>query len=320
MMRPHAETEAARTQRSDRPLLAVIVPTYNRADIVQGCLRSVLAQEFDDFEVVVVNDGSTDATRDVLARVHHPRLRVVHQENAGLSTARNVGVEHASATYVTFLDDDDRVDRRWLSGFANAISAEQASIVCCGAHLVDEDDVVVSTRRPRRLSAPFDHVTGLFLAGTFAMRRDIFQEVGGFAPELPSRHTTDFLFRLLGRSRERGWTVSSVPDPLVQITRPGKRRRDGQWVPRRLGELPDRRYQGILRIIEQYGGMLESNPGRMASYLAVAAVAAARSGDLPSARRCLFRAIRVQPHAVMNYARLALALVPPAARRVWGTT
>ena len=88
------------------PMVSVIIPTYNRADLVSETIDSVLAQSYRDFEVIVVDDGSTDASGEVLAR-YGEQIRVVLQENAGEAVARNAGIRVASGEYVGFLDSDD---------------------------------------------------------------------------------------------------------------------------------------------------------------------------------------------------------------------
>ena len=90
--------------------LSVIVPVYNVESWIDRCLESLVAQDFGDFEVVCVNDGSTDASRERLAawEGREPRLRVIDQPNAGPSAARNAGVGAARGDYVSFLDADDR--------------------------------------------------------------------------------------------------------------------------------------------------------------------------------------------------------------------
>jgi glycosyltransferase involved in cell wall biosynthesis len=90
-------------------LVTAAITTYNRASFLDGALESVYAQTFDEREVLVVDDGSTDDTPDVLAR-HGSRIRVVRQENRGRSGARNTAVREARGRYVSFLDSDDR----WL--------------------------------------------------------------------------------------------------------------------------------------------------------------------------------------------------------------
>jgi glycosyltransferase involved in cell wall biosynthesis len=89
------------------PRVSVVIPTYNRAHTVGDAVASVLAQRFDDLELVVVDDGSTDGTADVLSRVRDRRLRYVAGRHAGVAAARNLGVKHACGDLVAFLDSDD---------------------------------------------------------------------------------------------------------------------------------------------------------------------------------------------------------------------
>jgi len=102
-----------RRQRSDGSsrLLSVVVPAYDVEDYLSDCLRSILDQSYTSLEVVVVDDGSTDATGVIADRVaaEDPRVRVVHQANAGLGAARNEGVRRSTGTYLAFADSDDLV-------------------------------------------------------------------------------------------------------------------------------------------------------------------------------------------------------------------
>lgn len=96
-----------RTEVTACPFFSVFVTAYNRAEHVDGCVRSVLAQTFTDFEVVVVDDGSTDATPAVLAALADPRLRVVrHERNRGFYPARATGVDHSRGEWLVMLDSD----------------------------------------------------------------------------------------------------------------------------------------------------------------------------------------------------------------------
>lgn len=96
---------------SENPLVSVIIPAYNRADLLPRAMQSVLAQTFADWELIVVDDGSTDGTQEAAARFADPRVRVVrHDRNRGLSAARNSGIAHSRGEYVAFLDSDDE----WL--------------------------------------------------------------------------------------------------------------------------------------------------------------------------------------------------------------
>ena len=97
--------------------VSVIVPSYNVASTVVRCLDSVYAQTYEDLEVVVVNDGSTDNTLQVLRdyRRAHMTLVLIDQHNQGLSAARNTGLDAATGEYIYFLDSDDYFGRRKLS-------------------------------------------------------------------------------------------------------------------------------------------------------------------------------------------------------------
>jgi glycosyltransferase involved in cell wall biosynthesis len=92
------------------PRFSVIIPVYNRRSLIAETISSVQAQTFTDWECIVVDDGSTDGTAEVVRAIvdRDPRVRYVHQENAERSAARNNGIRNASGTYVCFLDSDDR--------------------------------------------------------------------------------------------------------------------------------------------------------------------------------------------------------------------
>lgn len=89
------------------PRFSIIIPTYNRADSVTHTLESCFSQTFDDFEIVVVDDGSKDNTVEVLNAIDDARLKVVTQDNAGPAAARNTGMDNASGDFIAFLDSDD---------------------------------------------------------------------------------------------------------------------------------------------------------------------------------------------------------------------
>src|SRR6187401_1224652 len=88
------------------PAVSVIITTFNRSALVVEAIESVLSQDFRDFELIVVNDGSTDDTRAVLAK-YGERIRCIHQANAGLNAARNAAIEIARGEFFALLDDDD---------------------------------------------------------------------------------------------------------------------------------------------------------------------------------------------------------------------
>lgn len=98
----------------DNPLFSVIIPTYNRASFIQRTIHSVLQQTFSDFEIIVVDDGSTDNTEEEVASVKDARIIYYKKENAERAAARNYGIAKSTGSYITFLDSDDLLKENHL--------------------------------------------------------------------------------------------------------------------------------------------------------------------------------------------------------------
>ena len=96
---------------------SVIIPLYNKANFVRKTIESILNQTFTGFEIVVVNDGSTDNSLDVVNEISDPRIRIFTKENGGVSVARNFGIEKSQNEYIAFLDADDL----WLPDYLETI-------------------------------------------------------------------------------------------------------------------------------------------------------------------------------------------------------
>ena len=103
----------------NKPLLSVIIPVYNAGDKINRCVESILNQPFKDFELILVDDGSTD---DSLLRCNqfanqYENIRCFHKSNGGPSSARNLGLEKVNGEWVSFIDADDRIGEDWYSHF-----------------------------------------------------------------------------------------------------------------------------------------------------------------------------------------------------------
>lgn len=90
-------------------MISVIIPLYNKEAIIERSLLSVLSQNYDDFEIVIVNDGSTDSSMEIVRSIQDPRITLIEQKNGGPSKARNTGVKHAKGEWILFLDADDEL-------------------------------------------------------------------------------------------------------------------------------------------------------------------------------------------------------------------
>lgn len=115
-------------------LFSIIVPCYNVSNYIRQCVESILAQTYDDFELILVNDGSTDDTLDIIQsyQVLDPRIRIINKTNGGLVSARKAGALLSSGDYIIVVDGDDYIARDYLEGFATVISEYAPDVVTCG--------------------------------------------------------------------------------------------------------------------------------------------------------------------------------------------
>lgn len=126
------------------PLVSIVVPVFNTAPYLPACISSILAQSFTDLELLLVDDGSTDGSGiicDEYAK-KDSRIRVFHKENGGVSSARNLGLDHASGEWIYFVDSDDQVLPGGLQTMVDCIS-DDVDIVLAGYQKYDEDGNVV---------------------------------------------------------------------------------------------------------------------------------------------------------------------------------
>ena len=104
------------------PFFSVIVPLYNKENFVENTLKSVLNQNFTDFEVIIVNDGSIDKSEEKVKGFNDDRIKYFYQENQGASSARNFGIEKANSNYIAFIDADDYWFPNFLQEMFNNIN------------------------------------------------------------------------------------------------------------------------------------------------------------------------------------------------------
>ena len=115
------------------PRLSIIVPLYNCERYASECIGSILSQDFTDFELIIVDDGSTDSSPEICRQfLSDPRVRLVTKRNEGVSVARNTGLSMVSAPLVMFVDSDDILSQGMLSAMAARISDSEADLCACG--------------------------------------------------------------------------------------------------------------------------------------------------------------------------------------------
>lgn len=119
--------------------VSIVVPVYNAQDFLGRCLNSILTQQYRNFEVIIINDGSTDGSLAICKNYAKldKRFKVISIENGGVSNARNIGVKHATGSYLTFIDSDDIVDGEYLSKMVTAAEKYKTSLVISDLVMVD---------------------------------------------------------------------------------------------------------------------------------------------------------------------------------------
>ena len=244
---------------SGDPFVSVTVCVRDGAHWIEGCLDSLLEQTYSSFEVLVVNDGSTDGAEEILARYHDPEgangtpVRVHHQPPLGLSAGRQWAVEHAIGEWVAITDIDVRPEPDWIANMVTQIAPvdEQERVVAVtGRTVFEQADDLVSRLRSVEIAAKYrarPRRTSLANGPCSMFHRASLMEVGGFDPAW--YHAEDMEVSL--RLNQAGGTIVYARDALVKhVPETGarhflaKRRRDARAHVRIVRHHPKRRRQG----------------------------------------------------------------------------
>jgi glycosyltransferase involved in cell wall biosynthesis len=120
--------------KTNQPEISIIVPVYNVEKYLEKCLKSILHQIFSDFELILIDDGSTDSSGRICDEYlkRDSRIKVFHKENGGLSSARNYGIEKSTGKYIGFVDSDDYIAKDMYEVLYNNLQRENADVSMCG--------------------------------------------------------------------------------------------------------------------------------------------------------------------------------------------
>lgn len=119
--------------------ISVIIPAFNAELYIEECIQSVLDDDYHDLEVIIINDGSTDRTGDIINSFKEPFIHKIHTKNKGLSAARNTGIEKSTGDFILFLDSDDKLNKRALLRLNEIISESSPDIVFFESETIFED-------------------------------------------------------------------------------------------------------------------------------------------------------------------------------------
>ena len=197
-------------QKTTTPKVSVIIPVYNSAKYIQTALKSVFNQTYTNYEIIIIDDGSTDDTREQL-KPYQDKIRYFYQENQGSAAARNLGIKLAKGELIAFLDSDDY----WLLSekLEKQVSCfqENPSLGCIntGWRIVDGEGKHIKTVQPWHKAPKLDLETWLkkkcVRTSAMVFRREWLEKVGGFDEELRQSHDVDLILRLSLAGCETDW-------------------------------------------------------------------------------------------------------------------
>lgn len=201
------------------PLITVIIPTYNLDRYVRSAIDSVLRQTYRNVEIIVVDDGSNDNTRDIVKIYEKKRVNYIFKENGGLASARNAGVANSSGELIAFLDADDVwIENKLTVQFENMLKRKTA-LVGCGYYWVDTDLNILEQVSPDDFKDRGDLLSKLLLNNVIygsgsgvLLKRECFERVGFFDENLSGAEDWDMWLRIA-----KYFEISFVKEPLVKI-------------------------------------------------------------------------------------------------------
>jgi glycosyltransferase involved in cell wall biosynthesis len=266
----------------------IVMPVYNGAATIAAAVSSVLAQTDSHWRLIVVDDGSTDGTRQVVQDFHDDRIVLIETDHGGVSAARNEGIANGCSRFVGFLDSDDELRPDWVSSLA---PGSGVGLIRCGA-------TIMAQGQPAEQRA----ASGTpLLAGMFVVLREILDAIGGYDERLSYSENTDLSYRIDDELSARGLDVDFVERPLVVIHRREDRsKRYSPAVYRSAAEV----------MLEKHRDRFRESPSIEANYRAIAGFNSLAMADRAQARRHLKRAVRLTPRRWRYSARLLQSYLP----------
>lgn len=210
---------------------SVVIPLYNKEREIEATVRSVLAQTLQPKEIIVVNDGSTDCSAEVVRRIDSPLIRQINQPNGGVSRARNRGIEAATGEYVALLDGDDQWEPDFLEEIARLIEAFPACGLYCTAFRIVADNGLFDAPCPeqRGIVGNFFRDSAhryIAIPSTAVIPRAAFDNVGGFPEGMKIGEDLYLWIKLARRYR-----VCFSPRRLVRYSRVAANRSTSTYTP-----------------------------------------------------------------------------------------
>lgn len=277
-------------------MASVIIPVYNREDTIHRAITSVLDQTYTNFELIVVNDGSTDNTLEVVRSFTDERLKILTQEeNRGANAARNLGIKVSSGKYISFLDSDDKFHEDYLKEVIQKLKKQ--SNRCCGiftSFIKKSGQKVVGRRQATNREISLKYIEDGNKIGTLScvtFKSKIFNHIELFDEALPASQDFDMYLRVLDH-----YTMAGVIKPLV-IKYVGYEQISDSLV---------RKYRAFNKINQKHGEKITEKC--LSSQYRTLGRLCADQEDMRSARSTLKKSIMIYPYNIGSWYLYILTL------------
>lgn len=285
--------------------ISIITPTFNRAAFLGRMIKSVLAQSFQDWELLIFDDGSNDHTHKVVKAFKDPRISYFYSKHSGAGDKRNKGINRAGSEYITFLDSDDEAMPYWLEKIYKKIQGKYSLISCGYERILDNNSKFIVL--PQNMGN--ENVKVSFKSGTLTFHRDILLGIGGFDANLASGLNTDLILRALPYIFKNRLTCNNIDRALIRVYEHSKDRirNNNQAV-----------LSGTLQLLEKHENWFKKNPQLYKDYLSVAAVHLAKEGKFKESGNIFNQVLRIHPRHIKDYLRFVIIHIPLLRKIIWG--
>ena len=202
----------------NKPLVSVIVPTHNRGNFIRDTIESVLSQTYQNWELIIIDDGSTDNTQDIVKNFSSKKIKYIHLNHVGRSSARNHGLKLSKGEFIAYLDSDDVfLPTKLEKQVCLMVKNPQTAMVYTSALIINDDGNFFPMLYSAPISGQIYKKVGMFipvtiLLPTVMIRKSIQDLVGGFDEELNRFEDTDMWRRV-----SRDFSIDAFSEPLVKV-------------------------------------------------------------------------------------------------------
>lgn len=251
-------------------MISIIIPTFNRAKVLPFAINSILEQTSNEWELIIIDDGSWDETATVVDLfIKDSRIKYFRQHNKGASAARNEGAEKSTGEYLIFLDSDDTLNRKTIDLIHSANISDVDLIFWNVKRTIDGRDYI---QQPVPLGGIYNDIKGIFLAGSFCLRKKVFFEIGKYDTQIFFGENYELGLRISDRQQLK---LIYIKEVLLnyQISTDS-----------RASDAPERRVESHLYQLEKHKSKYLKDPAEHSKMLHIIAYNLERCGRIDEAQ------------------------------------